>query len=70
MMGFSGGSYAEAAIDCWVVTTEQVIPTVAQYLRAHVSYANVTPWPPHVEELVAEETLDHLLKKFVDLLKK
>ncbi|KAG0723572.1 hypothetical protein GWK47_042451 [Chionoecetes opilio] len=67
---YSGGSYAEAAINCWGVTDDQLISTVAQRINAHASQAKVMSWPPHVDELVDEEDSDELLHKFVTLLKK
>ncbi|KAG0711349.1 hypothetical protein GWK47_020778 [Chionoecetes opilio] len=67
---YSGGSYAEAAINCWGLTDDQLISTVAQRINAHASQAQVMSWPPHVDELVDEEDSDELLYKFVTLLKK
>ncbi|KAG0711621.1 hypothetical protein GWK47_020229 [Chionoecetes opilio] len=67
---YSGGSYAEAAINCWGVTDDQLISTVAQRINAHASQAQVMSWPPHVDELVDEEDSEELLYKFVTLLKK
>ncbi|KAG0710220.1 hypothetical protein GWK47_002572 [Chionoecetes opilio] len=67
---YAGGSYAEAAINCWGVTDDQLISTVAQRINAHASQAQVMSWPPHVDELVDEEDSDELLYKFVTLLKK
>ncbi|KAG0723754.1 hypothetical protein GWK47_042017 [Chionoecetes opilio] len=67
---YSGGSYAEAAINCWGVTDDQLILTVAQRINTHATQAQVMSWPPHVDELVDEEDSDELLYKFVILLKK
>ncbi|KAG0712695.1 hypothetical protein GWK47_017867 [Chionoecetes opilio] len=67
---YSGGSYAGAAINCWGVTDDQLISSVAQRINARASQAQVMSWPPHVDELVDSEDSDELLYKFVTLLKK
>ncbi|KAG0725586.1 hypothetical protein GWK47_038368 [Chionoecetes opilio] len=67
---YSRGSYAEAAINCWGVSDDQLISTVSQRINAHVSQAQVMSWPPHVDKLVDGKDSDELLYKFVTLLKK
>ena len=65
----AGGSYVEAAINCWGISDEQIIKTAAKRIKAQVSKMPSMPWPVHVDELVQDEKQDELLLTFISLLK-
>ena len=53
--------YVKAALSSIVVSSEQLVPNVAERLRDDVKSVKLVPWPPRVEQLEEEEELSPLI---------
>ena len=58
------GSYIEAAVSL-LISTQQLIQTVASSLRDEIMPTVRVPWPPQISELEQEEDLSPLLAKLI-----
>ena len=63
------GSYIEAAICSWGVSSEQLLNIVARHLIDQLRNDPDKKWPPPIVELENDKEPDHCLKMFLRWLK-
>ena len=65
----AGGSYVEAAINCWGIDNDDLLNIVARKIRTSVQGEKPLAWPPYVDQLTNSEEPPLLLRKLVTWLR-